>query len=39
MYPTILTHAGILLALNTDRIAQEKVPRLDDSLRTEMQLT
>jgi hypothetical protein len=36
MYPTILPHAGILLALNTYRIAQEKVPRVDDSLRTEV---
>jgi hypothetical protein len=39
MDPTIMPHAGILLALNTGRIAQEKAPRVDDSLRTESQLT
>ena len=39
MYPTIMPHAGILLALDICRIAQEKAPRVDDSLRTEVQLT
>ena len=37
MYQTVMPHAGILLALNTDRIAQEKAPRVDDSLLTEVQ--
>jgi hypothetical protein len=39
MYQMVMPHAGILLALNTYRIAQEIAPRVDDSLRTEMQLT
>jgi hypothetical protein len=39
MCPTIMPHAGILLALDTCRIKQEKAPRIDDSLWTEVQLT
>jgi hypothetical protein len=34
MDPTIMPHAGILLALDTCRIAEEKVQRGDDFCRT-----
>jgi hypothetical protein len=39
MYPTIMSHAGISLALDICKIAEEKVQRGDDSCRTEVELT